>query len=51
MFLSGTRSTMEKLYRAAKEHKAINEIIARMKEEKFPRTILNTRRPLKSVTG
>jgi len=36
MFLSGTRSTMEKLYRAAKEHKAINEIIARMKEEKVP---------------
>ncbi|ANX00038.1 glycosyl transferase [Thermoclostridium stercorarium subsp. thermolacticum DSM 2910] len=36
MFLSGTRSTMEKLYHAAKEHKAINQIIARMDEEKVP---------------
>ncbi len=34
MFLSGTRSTMDKLYHAAKEHRAINEIIARMEEEK-----------------
>ena len=36
MFLSGTRSTMEKLYHAAKEYKAINQIIARMNEEKVP---------------
>ncbi len=36
MFLSGTRSTMDKLYHAAKEHKAINQIIARMEEEKTP---------------
>lgn len=36
MFLSGTRSTMDKLYHAAKEHKAINQIIARMEEEKVP---------------
>jgi hypothetical protein len=36
MFLSGTRSTMDKLYHAAKEHKAINQIIARMDEEKVP---------------
>ncbi|AMW32750.1 Predicted ATPase, AAA+ superfamily [Fervidobacterium changbaicum] len=37
MFLSGSRSTMEKLLRAAKEHRAINEIISRMEnEEKVP---------------
>ena len=36
MFLSGTRSTMDKLYHAAKEHRAINQIIARMEEEKVP---------------
>lgn len=36
MFLSGSRSTMDKLYYAAKEHKAINQIIARMKEDKVP---------------
>ena len=36
MYLSGTRSTMEKLYHAAKEYKAINQIIARMNEEKVP---------------
>jgi len=36
MFLSGSRSTMGKLYHAAKEQKAINEIIARMEEEKVP---------------
>ncbi len=34
MFLSGTRSTMDKLYHVAKEHRAINQIIARMEEEK-----------------
>ncbi|WP_018086521.1 DUF499 domain-containing protein [Desulfurispora thermophila] len=34
MFLSGSRSTMDKLLYAAKEHKAINSIIARMEEEK-----------------
>lgn len=36
MFLSGTRSTMEKLYHTAKEHKAINQIIVRMEEENTP---------------
>jgi hypothetical protein len=36
MFLSGARSTMDKLYHAAKEHRAINQIIARMEEEKVP---------------
>jgi hypothetical protein len=36
MFLSGQRSTMEKLIRSAKEHKAIKVIIARMEEEKVP---------------
>lgn len=36
MFLSGSRSTMDKLYHAAKEHRAINQIIARMEEEKTP---------------
>ncbi|MFS0598603.1 DUF499 domain-containing protein [Peribacillus frigoritolerans] len=36
MFLSGQRSTMDKLIRAAKEHKAINVIIGRMEEEKTP---------------
>jgi len=37
MFLSGSRSTMEKLLHSAKEHKAINEIINRMEnEEKVP---------------
>jgi|CZCB01.1.fsa_nt_gi hypothetical protein len=35
MFLSGSRSTMDKLYQAAKEHRAISEIIARMEEEKI----------------
>jgi hypothetical protein len=35
-FLSGQRSTREKLIRAAKEHKAINVIIERMDEEKTP---------------
>lgn len=34
MFLSGQRSTMDKLIKAAKEHKAINVIIGRMEEEK-----------------
>lgn len=34
MFLSGQRSTMEKLIYIAKEHKAINVIIERMEEEK-----------------
>ncbi|MDI6716472.1 MAG: DUF499 domain-containing protein [Actinomycetota bacterium] len=33
MFLSGARSTMDKLYHAAKEHRAINQIIARMETE------------------
>jgi len=36
LFLSGTRSTMDKLYYAAKEHRAINQIITRMEEEKTP---------------
>ncbi|MDK2821471.1 MAG: hypothetical protein PWP31_1436 [Clostridia bacterium] len=36
MFLSGQRGTMDKLIRAAKEHKAINIIIGRMEEEKVP---------------
>jgi len=36
MFLSGSRSTMDKLLQAAKEHKAINQIISRMEEEKVP---------------
>ncbi|PRR70126.1 DUF499 domain-containing protein [Clostridium thermopalmarium] len=36
MFLSGQRSTMEKLIRAAKEHKAISVILGRMEEEKVP---------------
>ncbi|MEQ8155733.1 MAG: DUF499 domain-containing protein [Clostridiaceae bacterium] len=36
MFLSGQRSTMEKLIRAAKEHKAISVILERMEEEKVP---------------
>lgn len=36
MFLSGQRSTMDKLIRSAKEHKAINVIIGRMEEEKTP---------------
>ncbi|MFD1040348.1 DUF499 domain-containing protein [Virgibacillus byunsanensis] len=36
MFLSGQRSTMDKLVRAAKEHKAIKVIIERMDEEKVP---------------
>ncbi|APC07621.1 DUF499 domain-containing protein [Neomoorella thermoacetica] len=36
MFLSGSRSTMEKLLHVAKEHKAINVIIGRMEEEKVP---------------
>ncbi|HBQ28796.1 MAG TPA: glycosyl transferase [Desulfotomaculum sp.] len=36
MFLSGSRSTMDKLLRVAKEHKAINVIIGRMEEEKVP---------------
>lgn len=36
MFLSGSRSTMDKLLHAAKEHKAINQIISRMEEEKVP---------------
>jgi hypothetical protein len=34
MFLSGQRNTMEKLLTSAKQHKAINTIIGRMKEEK-----------------
>jgi hypothetical protein len=33
LFLTGARSTMDKLYRAAKEHKAISEIIRKMREE------------------
>lgn len=36
MFLSGTRSTMETLLHAAKEHKAINHIIKRMEEDRVP---------------
>ncbi|NLC67598.1 MAG: DUF499 domain-containing protein, partial [Clostridiaceae bacterium] len=36
MLLSGTKSTMEKLYHAAKEHRAINQIIARMEADKTP---------------
>lgn len=36
MFLSGSRSTMDKLLHAAKEHKAINVIISRMEEEEVP---------------
>lgn len=36
MFLSGQRSTMDKLLHSAKEHKAINVIISRMEEEKVP---------------
>lgn len=36
MFLSGQRSTMDKLLRTAKEHRAINVIIGRMDEEKVP---------------
>lgn len=34
MFLTGQRRTMENLYTKAKEHKAINSIIKRMKEER-----------------
>lgn len=33
MFLSGQKDTMDKLYQSAKQHKAINVIIDRMKEE------------------
>lgn len=36
MFLSGQRSTMDKLIKTAKEHRAINVIIGRMDEEKVP---------------
>lgn len=36
MFLSGQRDTMDKLYQAAKQHKAINVIMGRMAEEKVP---------------
>ena len=36
MFLSGQRTTMEKLLQAAKEHTAIKTIIKRMEEEKVP---------------
>jgi hypothetical protein len=36
MFLSGQRSTMDKLLKKAKEHRAINVIISRMDEEKVP---------------
>ena len=43
-FLSGQRSTREKLIRAAKEHKAINVIIERMDEEKTPKATLSIRR-------
>lgn len=35
MFLTGQRRTMENLYTKAKEHKAINAIIKRMKEERI----------------
>lgn len=47
MFLSGSRSTMEKLLYAAKEHKAIKEIIYRMKEiEKVPENDLQYQKAL-----
>ncbi|GAV24832.1 glycosyl transferase [Carboxydothermus islandicus] len=36
MFLSGAKSTMDKLLRAAKELKAINHIIKRMQDERVP---------------
>ena len=36
MFLSGQRNTMDRLYMAAKELKAIEKIIANMKDEKVP---------------
>jgi hypothetical protein len=34
LFLSGERSTMDKLLSAAKQHKAVEQVIARMKEER-----------------
>ena len=36
MFLSGQRKTMENLLKSAKQHKAINTIIERMREERVP---------------
>lgn len=34
LFLSGERSTMDKLLHTAKQHKAVEQVIARMKEER-----------------
>lgn len=36
MFLSGTRGTKDKLYHAAKEHRAITHIISNMEADKVP---------------
>ncbi len=36
LFLSGARNTMDRLLQVAKQHKAINHIIAAMEEEKVP---------------